>query len=39
MSQIDRMDMGDDITVVVTPVIIQPSPKEDNHEQKESNND
>lgn len=39
MNQMDKMEMGDDITVVVTPVIIQPSPKEDNHEQKESSND
>lgn len=39
MDQMDKMDMGDDITVVVTPVITQPSPKEDNHEQEESNND
>ena len=39
MGQMDRMDMGDDITVVVAPVITQPSPKEDNHEQKESSND
>lgn len=39
MNQMDKMEMGDDITVVVTPVIIQPSPKEDNHEQEESSND
>jgi len=39
MRQMDRMDMGDSTAVVVTPVITQPSHKEDNHEQKESNND
>lgn len=39
MNQMDKMEMGDSTTVVVTPVITQPSPKEDNHEQKESSND
>lgn len=35
----DKLELGDGIAVVVTPVISQPSPKEGNHEQEESSND